>query len=43
MPKAIFKMKMVHTKDSILIDDYSENLRELEEESGIEIRFNQDD
>ena len=30
---------MVHTKDSILIDDYSGNLREWEKEGGISVRF----
>lgn len=39
VPKAIAKTKMVHTKDSILIDDYSGNLREWEKEGGIGIRF----
>ena len=32
---------MIHTKDSILIDDYAGNLREWEDEGGIGIRFNQ--
>ena len=31
--------KMVHSKDSILIDDYSGNLREWEKEGGISVRF----
>ena len=39
VPKAISKTKMVHTKDSILIDDYSGNLREWEKEGGISVRF----
>ena len=30
---------MVHTKGAILIDDYSGNLREWENEGGIGIRF----
>ncbi len=40
VPKAISKTKMIHTKDSILIDDYAGNLREWEAEEGIGIRFN---
>lgn len=39
VPKAISKTKMVHTKDSILIDDYSGNLREWEKDGGIGVRF----
>jgi hypothetical protein len=42
VPKAISKTKMIHTKDSILIDDYAGNLREWKKEGGIGIRFNQD-
>lgn len=38
-PKEISKTKMVHTKDSILIDDYSGNLREWKKEGGISIKF----
>lgn len=38
-PKTISKTKMVHTKDSILIDDYAGNLREWEQENGIPVRF----
>lgn len=38
-PKEISKTKMVHTKDSILVDDYAGNLREWEKEGGISIRF----
>ena len=41
VPKAISKTQMIHTKDSILIDDYAGNLREWKEEGGIGIRFNQ--
>lgn len=41
VPKAISKTKMIHTKDSILIDDYAGNLREWAQEGGIGIRFNQ--
>ena len=40
VPKAISKTQMIHTKDSILIDDYAGNLREWEKEGGIGIRFN---
>ena len=32
---------MVHTKDSILVDDYAGNLREWEKEGGIPVRFSQ--
>lgn len=39
VPKSISKTKMVHTKDAILIDDYSHNLREWEKEGGIGIKF----
>ena len=39
VPKTISKTKMVHTEGAILIDDYSGNLREWEEEGGIGIKF----
>ncbi len=39
VPKQISKTKMVHTKDAILVDDYSGNLREWEKEGGIPVRF----
>ena len=39
VPKEISKTKMVHSKDSILIDDYSGNLIEWEKEGGIGVRF----
>lgn len=39
VPKAISKTKMVHTKGAILIDDYSGNLREWENEGGVGVRF----
>lgn len=39
VPKTISKTKMVHTKDSILVDDYAGNLREWEKEGGIPVRF----
>ncbi len=38
-PKQIPKTKMIHTKDSILIDDYAGNLRQWEKEGGIPVRF----
>lgn len=41
VPKAISKTKMVHVKDSILIDDYTSNLTEWESSGGIGIRFNE--
>ena len=39
VPKAISKTKMVRTKDSILIDDYTKNLNEWEKEGGIGVKF----
>ncbi len=39
VPKQISKTKMIHTKDSILVDDYAGNLREWEKEGGIPVRF----
>lgn len=39
VPKSISKTKMVHTKDAILVDDYSSNLTEWEKSGGIGIRF----
>ncbi len=41
VPKKISKTKMVHTEGSILIDDYSGNLREWESAGGIGIRFSE--
>ena len=38
-PKEIPKTKMIKTEDSILIDDYSGNLREWVQEKGIPIKF----
>lgn len=38
-PKEIPKTKMIHTKDAILIDDYSGNLKTWKSEGGIPIRF----
>ncbi len=39
VPKSISKTKMIHTEGSILIDDYTENLKEWEKEGGISIYF----
>ena len=39
VPKAISKTKMVHTKDAILVDDYTSNLVEWRSEGGIGIKF----
>jgi len=39
VPKAISKTKMVYTKDAILVDDFSGNLNEWENEGGIPIKF----
>ena len=39
VPKSISKTKMVHTEDSILIDDFSGNLREWKSEKGIGVKF----
>ena len=41
-PKEISKTKMVHTKDAILVDDYTGNLDEWEKEKGIPIKFDTD-
>ena len=38
-PKEISKTQMIHTKDAILIDDYSGNLREWKKEGGIHVKF----
>jgi len=39
VPKKISKTKMVHTKGSVLVDDYEKNLIEWEKEGGISILF----
>lgn len=39
VPKAISKTQMVHTKDAILVDDYTKNLIEWKKEGGIGIKF----
>lgn len=38
-PKRISKTKLVQTKGAILVDDYSNNLREWKKEGGIGIKF----
>ena len=40
VPKTISKTDMIHTKDSILVDDYAGNLRQWEASGGIGVRFN---
>lgn len=40
VPKEISKTKMIHSKDAILVDDYSGNLKEWSDSGGIPIRFN---
>ena len=40
-PKEISKTLMIHTKDAILIDDFSGNLKIWAEEGGISIKFSQ--
>lgn len=42
VPREISKTKMIDAKDSILIDDYSGNLREWEQAGGIGIQFSTD-
>lgn len=42
VPKAISKTEMIHTHNSILVDDYAGNLREWKAAGGIGIRFNQE-
>ena len=39
VPKKISKTKMVHSEESILVDDYAGNLREWEAAKGIGVRF----
>lgn len=41
VPKQISKTKMVHTEGAILIDDYTENLRQWQEAGGIGVRFSE--
>lgn len=42
VPRILSKTKMVHSKDAILIDDYSGNLKEWEECGGIAVRFSKE-
>ena len=42
VPREISKTKMIDAKDSILVDDYSGNLKEWEEAGGIGIQFSTD-
>lgn len=42
VPREISKTKICLSKDSILIDDYSGNLKEWEQEGGIGIQFSTD-
>lgn len=39
VPKELSKTEIVNPKDSILVDDYSGNLKEWEDKNGISIRF----
>ena len=43
VPKSVSKTKMTQTKDAILVDDYSGNLREWEKEGGIGVKFSKDE
>lgn len=42
VPKEISKTKMVHSSGAILVDDYSGNLKEWEENGGISVRFSKE-
>lgn len=42
VPREISKTKMIEAKDSILIDDYSGNLKEWEDAGGIGVQFSTD-
>ena len=39
VPKSISKTNMVHTEDAILVDDYTENLKEWKKAGGIGVKF----
>lgn len=39
VPKSVSKTKMIHTKDSILVDDFGGNLDEWAGEGGIPVKF----
>jgi len=41
-PRDISKTRMVHSKDAILVDDYSGNLYEWRDSGGIAVRFNKE-
>ena len=43
VPKSVSKTKMTQTKDAILVDDYSGNLREWEKEGGIGVKFSKNE
>ncbi len=38
-PKEISKARLIHSKDAILIDDYTKNLEEWASEGGIPVKF----
>lgn len=42
VPKEISKTRVVHSKDAILVDDYSGNLKEWEDNGGVAVRFSKD-
>ncbi len=42
VPKEISKTKVVHSEGAILVDDYSGNLKEWEENGGIAVRFSKE-
>lgn len=42
VPKEISKTKVVHSKNAILVDDYSGNLKEWESNGGIAVRFSKE-
>ncbi len=42
VPKEISKTKVVHSEGAILVDDYSGNLSEWEENGGLAIRFSKE-
>ena len=42
VPKEISKTKVVHSKGAILVDDYSGNLKEWEDNGGIAVRFSKE-
>lgn len=42
VPKEISKTKVVHSEGAILVDDYSGNLKEWEENGGLAVRFSKE-